>query len=345
MFSSASVSESRELLDKLEQFRATVLAICSLPQFHDSRTTIVLFATGRQFDACRARIPPPNAANSSWATCPRGLNSGRRETSGGRWRSMTSAGGCRRPEAPPTGSGNHRRVIPRPRPHEVLAAMALQGGERSRALDQWRRAAESGSDNPYVYLQLAADGLDHMVIGLSLDYRLPGDQAAAPRRWLDRAVALSPRDLEAYERLAMVEAFAEWPRFDVVNRVQAVVPKMRDKTRAWFAIALLRWRMGDDAAAGQIAKTLLATPQLSARLHFLTQRLNWRLTSAKRLEPPLPPRRWDRRPRGDPAAAFALGPSGLTGAAGGSRSQWWPRPMAMMPRHLLKTAVEQRRQS
>jgi hypothetical protein len=92
---------------------------------------------------------------------------------------------------------------------------------------------------------------------------------------------LSSRDLEAYERLAMVEAFSEWPRFDVVNRVQAVVPKMRDKTRAWFAIAVLRWRMGDDAAARQIAKSLLATPKLSARLRFLTQRLNWRLNATK----------------------------------------------------------------
>jgi hypothetical protein len=459
MFSNASESESREMLNKLEQFRAALLALCSFPQFHDSKTTIVLFATGRQFDACRPLLEgkPASAAACVIGDADETLVATsadhnpeqtdqiifqeylqRMITAGGEepplWLSEGLAElfstfriegdsfilGAGKP-APAGTSGRlqwmpqdqlfaltrespeyHGEVfhaeswalihfmicskdsavyLPRlrrfnellaasdgtidrifqeafsmsyeemtrnvdrylqgdhsfaqrgklilgdlsariefkpagdfarevalndlrwrlqapgnaadqlrqsseshpaePRPHEILAALALKGGDRNSAFNHWRCAAEAGSDNPEVYLQLAADALDHLMIGLSLDYRMPGDQAATLRRWLDQAIALSPRDLEAYEKLAMVEAFSEWPRFDVVNRVQAVVPKMRDKTRAWFAIAVLRWRMGDDAAARQIAKSLLATPTLSARLRFLTQRLNWRLNSTK----------------------------------------------------------------
>lgn len=466
MFSSASERESREMLNKLEQFRAAVLAICSIPRFHDSKATIVLFATNRQFDSFKPLHDgkPANGAaycigGSGETTIamaadnnpeetdeiifreyvqlvlaaggeepPLWLNDGlaelfstfkiegdsfilgvgkpartetlsrlqlmpldrlfavtrespeyRQETFHAEsWALLhfmvcgkdsaaylpklrrfneliaTSDGavdGCFREafsmsydemernidrylqsnhfyaqrgklivgdlyariEFQPAGaferevaltslrwrlqapadivdrlmqlSESHPEAA---RPHEILAAIAMQGGDPKGALGHWRRAAELGSDNPEVYLQVAADRFDQFTIGLTLDTRMPAEVAATLRGWLDRVIALSPRYLEAYETVAMVEAFSEQPRWDVVNRVQAAMPKMRDKTRAMFAMAILRWRMGDDVTARQIVKLLLATPKISARVRFLAQRLNWRLASTKTPAAPAP---------------------------------------------------------
>ena len=168
-----------------------------------------------------------------------------------------------------------------PRPHEVLAAVAMLGGDSEGALKHWERAAELGSDNPFVYVQLATDRLNQLTMGLSLDYRMPAALAGTLRGWLDRAVALSPRYLDAYEKLAMVEAFAERPRPDAVNRVQEAAPKMRDKTRTWFAVAVIHWRIGDLDAARQITRALIAAPDVSPRLHSLAQRLAKRLAEAE----------------------------------------------------------------
>jgi len=457
MFSSASESESREMLNKLEQFRAAVLAICSLPRFHDSKATIVMFATNRQFDSCKPLHDgkPANVA----ATCIGGFgettvamaaDNNPEQTDEAIFREyiqlMLAAGGEEPPlwlrdglaelfstfkidgdsfilgvgkpartetlsrlqllplgrlfavtrespeyreetfhaeswallhfmicgkdsavylprlrrfnelSATSDGTIDHifreafsmsydemERAIDRylqsdhfyaqrgklilgdlfariefqpagdferevalsnlrwrlqapgdasdrlmqlseshpedSRPHEILAEIAMKDGDRKSALDHWRRAAELGSDNPEAYVQVAADRFDQFTIGLTLDTRMAPELEATLRRWLDRATTLSPRYLEAYETLAMVEAFAEQPRWDVVNHVQAVVPKMRDKTRVTFAMAVLRWRTGDDAAARQMVKSMLATPKISARLRFLAQRLNWRLST------------------------------------------------------------------
>ena len=168
-----------------------------------------------------------------------------------------------------------------PRPHEVLAAVAVRGQDPEGALSHWRRAAELGSDNPYVYMRLASDRLDQVTAGLTLDYRMPAELAATLRGWLDRAVALSPRYFEAFEALAMVEAFAEKPRLEVINRVQGMVPKMSDKTRTLFAIAIVHWRKGDFVTARQIAKLLVAAPTISPRLRSLTQRLSKELPPTK----------------------------------------------------------------
>jgi tetratricopeptide (TPR) repeat protein len=166
-----------------------------------------------------------------------------------------------------------------PRPHEILAEIAMKNGDRTGALDHWRQAAELGTDNPDVCVRVANERLDRFMIGLTIDTRMQPELADTLRRWLDRAIALSPRDLEAEEALGMVEAFAEQPRWDVIDRFQAALPRMGDKTRLMFAIAMLRWRMGDDAAARPIVKSLLAAPKISARLRFLAQRLNWRLST------------------------------------------------------------------
>jgi hypothetical protein len=165
-----------------------------------------------------------------------------------------------------------------PRPHEILAAVAMRENDREGALGHWRRAAELGSDNPFVYLVLATDRLDQVANSLTLDYRMPADLTATLRGWLDRAAELSPRYLEVDEKLAMVEAFAERPRVEAVNRVQKAALQMKDRMPTLFAIAILHSRMGDDATARQIAKLLVAAPKISPRLRFLAQRLDQRLS-------------------------------------------------------------------
>jgi hypothetical protein len=164
-----------------------------------------------------------------------------------------------------------------PLPHEVLAAVAWKSDDTEVALGHWQRAAELGSDNPFVYVRLAADRLNRLSMGLSLDYRMPEELAGTLRGWLDRAITLSPRWLEAYEKLAMVEAFAEQPRVDAANRAQEAAPKMRDKTRTLFAIAVIHWRVGDDAGARQIAEFLIAAPETSPQLRSLAKQLKKRL--------------------------------------------------------------------
>jgi hypothetical protein len=164
-----------------------------------------------------------------------------------------------------------------PRPHEVLAAVAMNGGDSEGAFVHWRRAADLGSENAYIYLQLAKEKLDQIINGLSLDYRMPAKLAGQLRGWLDRAVVLSPNYLEAYEALAYVEALAESPRLDVMNHVQGVLPRMKDKMRTLFAIAIVRWRTQDFVTARQIAIFLTATPQISAELRDRAERLYVRI--------------------------------------------------------------------
>jgi hypothetical protein len=164
-----------------------------------------------------------------------------------------------------------------PRPHEILAAVALQEGDTEGALEHWGRAAELGSDNAFVYLQLANEKLVQLSAESSLDFRMPANLAATLRGWLDRAVALSPDYLEAYESLAFVEALAERPRVKIINRVQEVVPQMRDTARTLYAFAVVRWRVKDYATSRAIIEKLLANPRLSPVLRRSTQRLNARL--------------------------------------------------------------------
>jgi len=171
-----------------------------------------------------------------------------------------------------------------PRPHEVLAAMAAKEGDSGGAIVHWRRAADLGSDNAYIYLRLAKERLDQIMTGLSLDYRMPDEPAAQLRGWLDRAVALSPNYLEAYEALADIEALAEKPRFDVVNRVQSVVPRMKDKSRTLLAMAIIRWRRKDYPTARKITGLLIDSPQVSPAVRSLAKQLDAR--AAEAAEPP-----------------------------------------------------------
>ena len=187
-----------------------------------------------------------------------------------------------------------------PRPYELLAIVASQGNDPEAALRKWQDAVERGSKNAYAYLVVARDRVNQLLAGFSPDYRLPADQAATLRGWLDRALELSPNYLAADEQLALVEAMAAEPRPAVLNRIQAVVNEMPDRSLTLFALAVVHWRVQHFELARQIDELLLKSPKTDPQVHWLAEVLH------RRLPPPAP------KPEGaaPPAAAGSEAPAG-----------------------------------
>lgn len=164
-----------------------------------------------------------------------------------------------------------------PRPYELLAAVSMRQGEPALAHGHWTRAAELGSANAFVHVQLAAETLRPMMEEPSLDYRMPEALATQLRAWLDRAVTLSPNYDEAFEYLAAVEAYSHKPRNATVNHIQRRFRVMRDKARVLFYFAVMRWRLKDFGTAREIAKVVAvderSTPPIRKAAHALLERL------------------------------------------------------------------------
>lgn|GEM_PF-6309883 len=139
-----------------------------------------------------------------------------------------------------------------PRPYEILAAISTHDKQSAAALDRRKKAAELGSTNPFVYLQLANPLVREMRTAVSLDYRIPENECAQLRAWLDRTIQLSPEYWEAYETLAFVEAFADKPRAEVIDTIQGTVKWMRDPQHTLIPLAALRWRIKDYATTETI---------------------------------------------------------------------------------------------
>jgi hypothetical protein len=151
------------------------------------------------------------------------------------------------------------------RPYELLAAIAMMDRERTRAIDYWRQAAERRSENPYIYVQLAEDTLRQSMHRLSLNFRLPEVAAAELRGWLDRALELNPDYAEAWDWLALTEAFSHTMRKKVVNQAIAKHQLLEQRPRFIAAIALIAMREGNKALAAAQTQSLLARPDVNGR--------------------------------------------------------------------------------
>jgi tetratricopeptide (TPR) repeat protein len=165
-----------------------------------------------------------------------------------------------------------------PLAYELIASMATHNGDLKEAREYWQRAVDHQSDNPYAYWRLADDELRGLASAIQMiQYRFPETTATRLRGWLDQAVALSPDYMEAYASLATVEAWAPKPRLDVVSRVQAALPFMRDKTRPLIAMAVLRWRLNDSSTCREIAEHVLKSGKADAAqkalLNYLLKQL------------------------------------------------------------------------
>ncbi|ATC65045.1 hypothetical protein CMV30_14350 [Nibricoccus aquaticus] len=150
------------------------------------------------------------------------------------------------------------------RPYELLAAMAMMDREPQRAIGYWQKAVERKSDNPYIYEQLAQNSLRQSMHAVSLNFRLPESAAAELRGWLDRAIELSPDYADAWDWLALTEAFSVKLRNSVVNKAIGKRELLDERPRFMAAISLIALRIDKKELAAQVADLLLARPDVQA---------------------------------------------------------------------------------
>jgi hypothetical protein len=152
-----------------------------------------------------------------------------------------------------------------PRPHEVLAAIAGADRDRKAQLDYWIKAAELQSTNAFVYGSLAEDSMKQYMIRINSDYRLKPETSVELRGWLDRAIALDPDYAEAWDWLALTEAFSVKVREPVVRQLEDIRKKFGPRPRllAGFAVIALRGKQPDFAE--HFADELLKMPEVVTR--------------------------------------------------------------------------------
>jgi hypothetical protein len=150
-----------------------------------------------------------------------------------------------------------------PRPYELLAAMCMLEGDDHRATPYWAEAVRRNSTNAFIYKQLAQDILYQYMHNVSLDFRLPEKTAAELRAWLDRAVELEPHFAEAWDWLALTEAYAPKMRTRVVNKILAQHALLKGRPRFVAAVAYIALRENNVAIADRYSAALLKRPDVA----------------------------------------------------------------------------------
>lgn len=136
---------------------------------------------------------------------------------------------------------------------EVFGAEALADGDENEARARWLQAIEAGSTNPAVYHELAMIENRRWFSQFDLLYfQLPDETAVYLRKLLLRSIEVAPRQTQAYEMLAWVEATAEKPVFRNVNLVQAHFADLQQQTRTVLALIVVRARQKDEAGAREL---------------------------------------------------------------------------------------------
>ncbi len=151
------------------------------------------------------------------------------------------------------------------RPQEVMAAITRADGERGRSLDYLKEAARLQTVNPYVYVQLAEDSLRQYLIGVKTSFRLQAEASAELRGWLDRAIVLDPNYAEAWDWMALTEAYSERPRNEVVKQLEAKRKMFGDRPRMLAGFALIAVRAKQPEFAEHLAEALLGMPSVVRR--------------------------------------------------------------------------------
>ncbi len=177
-----------------------------------------------------------------------------------------------------------------PRPHELLAAIAALDGEVERAYEGWQRAAELRSESSFAAVQAARWKIRELGARADLNLRLPEADAAQLRLWLDRALTRSPRDEDALEVLAWVEARAPEFRASIVNLVQSRVLALKNPNPTLLALAVIRWRAQDVATATSMVQAVLDSRQAKPETKAEARLLQWRITGQSTPSAPTAPR-------------------------------------------------------
>jgi len=160
-----------------------------------------------------------------------------------------------------------------PRPHELLAAIAAQDGDRERAAERWAMAAQRNSDNDFVHVQAVKRALGDAGLTAGVEVRLDAETAAAVRTRLDGLATRDPRSEELLELLALAELRSPELRPAVVNHLQQATARMRRPHRVLLALAMIRVRAGDIPTALHIVDAIRdsarAAPDVKANAELL----------------------------------------------------------------------------
>jgi hypothetical protein len=159
------------------------------------------------------------------------------------------------------------------RPHELLAAIAAQDGDRERAAERWAMAAQRKSDNDFVHLQAVKLALRDAGLTAGVEVRLEPETAAAVRTQLDALATKDPRAEELLELLALAELRAPELRPAVINHLQQATARIQRPHRVLLALAMIRVRAGDIPTALHIVDAIRdsarATPDVKANAELL----------------------------------------------------------------------------
>jgi hypothetical protein len=152
-----------------------------------------------------------------------------------------------------------------PRAFEVLGSIAIGEGERRQAEAHWREAFKRGTDNPILPVWLAKESLRQSLIEVSPGFRLPEGDAVELRGWLDRAIMIDENYVEAWDWLALTEAFSVKIRAEVIRDLQAKREAWGSRPRVLAALALIALRAGNADVAEALADAVLMDPMLGWR--------------------------------------------------------------------------------
>lgn len=135
---------------------------------------------------------------------------------------------------------------------EALSADSLREGNADLARKYWQQAVEAGTTNPAIYAELAKIEGRRWLQHFDYHFRFAPEVADRLRHLLVTSLKAAPRQTEAYEMLAWVEACAPGPSIANVNLVQSRFKHLDDKAHTLLALALVRLRLNDRVGAEQL---------------------------------------------------------------------------------------------
>jgi hypothetical protein len=157
-----------------------------------------------------------------------------------------------------------------PRSFETLGAEAFLEGDVRTATERWEQALTAGSNNPAVIRELALIEGQQWFSEFNESFRLPLDATTRMRTRLLRSIELEPAQAAAYEMLAWVEAFAQQPQAENINRVIAHLPDMLDKKRTLIALATIMLRVEKPEAAATMLDHVNTQRLVGADAHAIS---------------------------------------------------------------------------